>query len=198
MRKYFTEKSIRILLIALIFIEILLFNDIRNYIFTYIKSLGELGTLGDFIGGFIGTLAAIIAVIFSYQLNKKQFEQFEEQALQFKEQALQFAKQSSQTDKQLFENNFFQLINMFNQKISTLEISGIKADKSYELVLANLKQHTDAYGAPEDIINYILAFDRHIKGFQTEYSILILNYNTILSYIDKGRGGVENSILNSN
>lgn len=84
------------ILICLLFIELWVI---------FKPQIQTLGTLGDFIGGIIGTIAAIIAVYFSYTLNKKQFEQFDEQAKQIKEQSDQFERQS-------FENGFFNLLNI--------------------------------------------------------------------------------------
>lgn len=155
-------------------LQILWYIDITRFaIIDMFKSWGSYGTFGDFVGGFIGTIAAIIAVYFSYQLNQKQFQQFEEQA--------------KQAEKQSFENHFFQMMNMYNQKVSALSIGGFHAEKVYECVKKRAEDLTNGMLSAENRGLYLIAFDEHIAEFGTEYSILILNFNSILGYIDKSK-----------
>lgn len=136
-----------------------------------------LGTLGDFIGGTIGTIAAIIAVYFSYTLNKKQFEQFDEQAKQIKEQSDQFERQS-------FENGFFNLLNIYIQRVGNLEYEQKKGEKVYDLILNHIQSATDPFlNNPNTLLQFEM-FNKVVKQFETEFSVLILNYKAIINFID--------------
>lgn len=105
---------------------------------------GLLGTLGDLIGGFLGSIWALVGVVLFYKAltsqqedfrtNKKALtKQIESLEMQTKEFSLQrneleltrnvFLEQSKTLKKQQFESTFFSMIQMYSENIAILNTS---------------------------------------------------------------------------
>ena len=131
--------GISLLIIGLFFFLYKSSFNIKNEVDT-----SKLSEFGDYFGGVIGAIWSLAGVILLYvaldeqrkdiKINQnaliKQIEEFELQRVELSETREIFKEQSITLKIQRFENTFFQLINLYNEIISNLQIT--YNNESYE------------------------------------------------------------------
>ena len=146
----------------------------KFYSFPLANSPKELGDFGGFIGGVIGTIVAIGAILFSIQTNQRQNKQFERQS---------------------FENVFFQMMTLYAQKKNNLEsqhFSNLKGVIVFDAILKDLQKRTNGYLKPEDEKIYkTLVWEIYKNDYKNELGVLVIQFTLTLKYIDKSNNEPE-------
>ena len=145
--KIATEKNSKILIwigISLLIIGLFFFLYKSSFNIKNEVDTSKLSEFGDYFGGVIGAIWSLAGVILLYvaldeqrkdiKINQnaliKQIEEFELQRVELSETREIFKEQSITLKIQRFENTFFQLINLYNEIISNLQIT--YNNESYE------------------------------------------------------------------
>jgi hypothetical protein len=135
--KFFSEKSVSIILIVSAFfftISIFVFLYFGNWQFSKYLSEEKIGQFGDFVGGVIGSILALVGIILYYialreqrkdiKINQEalrlqikaleqQITEFKEQKEELKESRKVYEKQSKTMEIQQFESNFYSFFNIY-------------------------------------------------------------------------------------
>ena len=135
-------------------------------------------------GSFISGLAAFFSIWLLINNINSQQKQFEKQLSETKRQ---FEIQS-------FENNFFQLISIFTQNINSLHFlnTNLKGHAVFKFLLEKFKEKTDGYRSLENTTIYKILIEKLVdEEYNNEFSVLLLQYKSILEYIDKAEKNID-------
>ena len=138
--KLITEKNSKILIIIgvlLVFAGLVLFLISAQFDINGEIDTSRFSEFGDYFGGVIGAIWSLAGVILFYvalQEQRKditinqnaliqQIKEFELQRVELSETREVFKEQSETLKIQRFENTFFQLLNLYNEIISNLQLS---------------------------------------------------------------------------
>jgi hypothetical protein len=84
--------------------------------------VNKFAEFGDFIGGVVGSLWALVGVILLYLTLKSQQDSVKKQEASLK-------KQQKSIDKNQFENTFFSLLSNYNEIVKAMDLHGEKEEK---------------------------------------------------------------------
>ncbi|WP_424000187.1 putative phage abortive infection protein [Maribacter sp. IgM3_T14_3] len=168
-------KTIRIIIIPSIIalvLAVILFLWQRNFFdFNATVDASMLGTLGDFVGGVIGSIWALVGVILFYLALKEQrrdiatnqralAKQIEALEIQTKEFSLQkdeliesrkvFIEQSKTLKKQQFESTFFSMLKMYTDNIRILNSRYSNGEDYFIEFVKNLSAKVNITSIPLD------------------------------------------------
>jgi len=135
-------------------------------------------------GSFISGLAAFFSIWLLIKNINSQQKQFEKQLSETKRQ---FEIQS-------FENNFFQLMSIFTQNINSLHFlnTNLKGHAVFKFLLEKFKEKTDGYLSSENTTIYKILIEKLVdEEYNNEFSVLLLQYKSILEYIDKTERNID-------
>ena len=182
LEKYFKEIifSFSIIIILLTFISYC-FNHSFGIGNNYELNTDKLGSFGDFVGGFLGTILTIIATIYIYQTfnaQKKSIEiqedQLKNQKEELKSQKTELILQRQLIAQQQFESSFFNMINVHRELKN-----GLKLDKENNLFYGGLIYPNSDKSGVEVISKISNDFEQFYKSdfiFNTLISENNLNY----------------------
>ena len=152
------------------------------------------GQIGDLLSGHFAALAFIGLMMTVSQMSKALKQQDEAISIQKQEMDKQF----KEMNKQSFENKFFQMLNLFNNNIQTLEVNINGESYTKKNIFKPLKEHFESeiqFDYLSDVSNQCVKKDKFYyfknqfidfnDGYDTTIKYYFLNLFQILNYIDK-------------
>ncbi len=204
-------------LLALILVTVVFSWNRAFFNFENTIDEGLLGTIGDFIGGVLGSIWAFIGVILFYvalseqrndfKTNKhaleKQIEalsvQTEEFGLQRKELELSrnvFLEQSKTLKKQQFESTFFAMIQMYSDNIKSLNLLDPEGEDYFVQLTNNLESKNKVTNNPiESHSEALLAYNRLFYEKKKEISHYFRIVYRILRFIDSSQMTDDDKVM---
>jgi uncharacterized membrane protein len=121
----------RYIFIAGILIIIVLALYFWNFgFYGFSNSQGDWGTFGDFIGGTLNPLLAFLSLIALLTTIKIQSQELKETRKEIKDSSTALQEQSKSIKIQIFENTFFNMIDVYSSIVSNLYLKEFKIAKS--------------------------------------------------------------------
>jgi hypothetical protein len=188
-----TSKNLFRLFKLAIYITIIVF-----FINSFFNDFDKMGEWGDFFGGVLNpllTFLTFMGLLITIMLQQKELQQSRKE----------FKGQKESLENQEFDNKFFQMLNLFNNIISTLKYKenylvyfGSKENKTYEKreALKEIKTKLVSQVEKEELItlkDFQQLFDDINNKFDTTFKFYFINLYQILKYIDKNSTD-ENSL----
>lgn len=185
--KLITEKNSKILIIigvVLVFVGLILFLISAQFNINGEIDTSRFSEFGDYFGGVIGAIWSLAGVILFYvalqeqrkdiKINQnaliQQIKEFELQRVELSETREVFKEQSETLKIQRFENTFFQLLNLYNEIISNLQLT----------VQSDVKEKRDVFSLSATILkntfkNYLNKYEYDEFGGYTLSDTVELN-----------------------
>ncbi|MED3508024.1 putative phage abortive infection protein [Bacillus velezensis] len=150
-----------------------------------LKGIDGLGTFGDFFGGTtvgLFNLSSILLVLTAVIMQRKELEQTRRE----------FVKTNETLTKQQFDNTFFNMINLHNEIVRTLNDNGtsgkellgnIEGEISYWVESIDLDLHEDEYA----IELLITSYERAYKNYDNILGHYLRNLYRIVKFIDEAK-----------
>lgn len=124
---------------------------------------GDWGTLGDYFGGLMNPVISFATLVVAYSVWKQQKEELRQTKEALEEQA-------KTAEQQRREQRFFDLLNLYQQALTTLEVGGLRGRSAFtyqfDVVDGSLKRFT-LHGFDK----YTHNFNRTQNGLMTRESI---------------------------
>jgi hypothetical protein len=130
------------------------------------------GTIGDFIGGILNPILALIglfALLTTIRLQIKEFKLTREE----------FIRQAEALEMQQVDNKFFQMLDELNNLINRLEHSGAQGIKIFDELVTSSESYF------YDIEKFQTKFNQFNYDFDSTYKYYFLNLYQIINYIDQ-------------
>ncbi|CAI6223295.1 hypothetical protein NRS6116_01110 [Bacillus subtilis] len=150
-----------------------------------LKGIDGLGTFGDFFGGTtvgLFNLSSILLVLTAVIMQRKELEQTRNE----------FVQTNKTLIKQQFDNTFFNMINLHNEIVRTLNehnVSGKELLSKIENEISYWVEHTDIDSLNDERIKIVLlsSYERIYKQYENILGHYLRNLYRIVKFIHESR-----------
>jgi hypothetical protein len=180
--------------ILVLIIAVALFKHGENIDYSLTIKSNKFSEFGSFISGSVGVIWSFVSVLLFYLALRLQRKDLNMQRIELEGQRKQMEKQNETLSLQQFENTFFQLLNVHNsmvQSIDFLEYTQIHYEGIYYFkhVYSRVDTYTDEdmqkYGNKEVRNDLVERYQKTYEQYKHLLSRYFTNLYQILNFIDK-------------